>query len=209
MSRPASDNGVMSRESAPEPKGTPDMATEAEAANHVSLGPTGRYGLIWEKRLATAWLVVFCVGSLLIIYFPAIQPSRLALPIGAMLLYFGYGLTVNDRHTEKFADSLYFMGFLWTLIALIGALFGGRLAAASVFRAFAYGLVTTAVGMLLRTLVLQFQHTLPDRMVQAQEDMGQAVGRFLAEIGRASEAVNRFRVGAEVRLAEELSSLAS
>lgn len=180
-------------------------AAPEKTADLITLSTGGT--LLWEKRLATAWLLSFAIGVLLIIYVPATRPNRLALPIVVMLLYCGYGLTVKNRHTEKFADSLYFMGFLWTLIALIAALFGGQLKAAGVFRAFGYGLVTTAVGMLLRVLVLQFQQTLSDRVVQAQEDIGRAVAEFLGEMDRASELIVRFRTRAEARLAEELQSL--
>ena len=78
---------------------------------------------------------------------------------------------VYGLHVENFADSLYFLGFLWTLVALIRALRGQELTSQTVFPAFGYALVTTAAGMLSRLLVIQFQETIPDQLADTQRDI--------------------------------------
>lgn len=164
---------------------------------------------LWERKLGTAWAICFALGALLIIYVPAERIDRFLLPVVVMAAYFVYGLGVQDKNTERFADSLYFMGFLWTLTALITALFGGRLTSTTVFKAFGYALITTAVGMLLRLLVIQFQETLADRVVHAQIEVDRTVSRFRDEVEKAADVIQRFRTSAETRLDEQARALTS
>jgi len=158
-----------------------------------------------EKRLALMWLLAFLLGMIFMALSPAERPARLLLPIAVMVAYCGVGLRIKERNNEKFADSLYFMGFLWTLVALITSLF--YLSSAGVFKAFGYALVTTAFGMLLRVLVLQFQRTLPDQIIEAQQDIGQAVAEFREEVNLANVAIGRFRTDAATQLEQELQAL--
>jgi hypothetical protein len=91
---------------------------------------------------------------------------RLTLPVLVMVFYAwrGYRAVSGDppplrmSRIGQLADSIYFLGFLWTLWALIDSFVIHQMSFAdAVFRTFGYALVTTAAGMFLRMLLLQFQ----------------------------------------------------
>lgn len=164
-----------------------------------------RRGLI-AHRLGWAWLVFFLMGTVAIVVYRADQPSRMAVPVLLIFLYFLYGLNFRQRSNVKFADSLYFMGFLWTLVALIDALFSG-LTASTVFKAFGYALITTAAGMFCRILVLQFQETTSDVLAEANEEIDRGVARLAEELGRATDVVARFRTSLEAQIDDQVRAL--
>src|SRR5207247_7766732 len=70
---------------------------------------------------------------------------------------------------------------------------GVQIKADQVFIVFGYALVTTSCGMFLRLLVLQFQQTLPDQVVEARDAIDQRVKAVTEELGRCQEAISNFR----------------
>jgi conjugal transfer/entry exclusion protein len=88
------------------------------------------------------------------------------------------------------------MGFLWALSALIAAFVvwpAPKLTADAVLTTFGYALVTTFCGMLLRIVVVQFQDTVPDRLVQAQETIDRRVANLIQQIHEATREITSFR----------------
>ncbi len=183
------------------------MAAEVGAVTGKS--QLARVRALAQRRLAVSWVVAFGIALLWIFLSPGDEPGQVGFAVMVMALYWWYGTRVSEKNTAKFADSLYFMGFLLTLAALIGAVIvrGGQLGPKDVFKAFGYALITTGVGMFLRVLVLQFQETLPDRVADAREGIEQWVRALRDELREASRAAARFRTRVEKDLDQELRAL--
>ena len=83
---------------------------------------------------------------------------RLGLPLAIMLVYCLIGIGFRSKNLFRFADSLYFMGFLWTILAFFSATTGkagaDEIASGQLPALFGYAVLTTGVGMFLRVAVL-------------------------------------------------------
>jgi len=150
-------------------------------------------------KLGIAWSFATLTGVLALIYSTMSQFSRTSTMlglIGLLLAYAAYGSSLRKKNTLQFADSLYYMGFLWALFALIAAFVvwpTPKLTADAVLTTFGYALVATFCGMLLRLLVIQFQETLPDRIVHAQEAIDRRVADLNQQINEATKEITSFR----------------
>ena len=84
------------------------------------------------------------------------------LPLGCMVLYtgFGYAHSVDSIFLEQFADSVYYLGFLLTLVALVVSLYfyqGDTLDSGVLVSNFSLALLTTIFGLTVRIYVNNFQ----------------------------------------------------
>ncbi len=150
-------------------------------------------------KLGAAWLGATLAGVLALVYSTISQYSRTSTMLGLILLlvaYAAYGSFLRKKNTLQFADSLYYMGFLWALFALIATFVlwpAPKVTADAVLTTFGYALVTTFCGMLLRLLVIQFQETPPDRIVHAQEAIDRRVAALNQQINEATMEITTFR----------------
>lgn len=113
--------------------------------------------------------------------------------MGSIIVYFGLGLTLNpsEKNSEKFADSLYYMGFILTIWALIFSLQPWKestagITAAQILPLFGVALVSTALGMTLRIVLIQSRNTVFDQEEQARESIDQHVGIMIQEMQRSN-----------------------
>jgi uncharacterized coiled-coil DUF342 family protein len=170
-------------------------------------------GLQDRIKLGIAWLCATLAGVLALAYSEMSQFSRIVtvlILIGLLVAYAGFGSFLKRKNTLQFADSLYYMGFLWALAALIAAFVvwpAPKLTADAVLTTFGYALVTTFCGMLLRILVVQFQDTIPDRLVQAQETINHRVANLIQQIHEATREITFFRDRAASDLGGTLQDL--
>jgi len=150
-------------------------------------------------KLGAAWLCATVAGALALGYSEISQFSRtytIVVLIGLLVAYGGYGLILRRKNTLQFADSLYYMGFLWALLALIAAFVvwpAPKLTADAVLTTFGYALVTTCCGMLLRLLVTQFHEAPSDRIVHAQAAMDRRVAALNQQIDEATMEITTFK----------------
>jgi chaperonin cofactor prefoldin len=150
-------------------------------------------------KLGAAWLCATLAGVLVLVYSAISQFSQTSTMLGLMGLlvaYAAYGYSLREKNTLQFADSLYYMGFLWALFALIATFVAWpapKLTADSVLTTFGYALVTTFCGMLLRLLIIQFQATPPNRLVHAQETMDRRVAALIQQINEATMEITSFK----------------
>jgi predicted nucleic acid-binding Zn-ribbon protein len=164
-------------------------------------------------RLGAAWLCTTLAGILALGYSAMSQYSRTSTMLVLMVLlvtYAGYGSFLRKKNTVQFADSLYYMGFLWALFALIASFVvwpAPKLTADAVLTTFGYALATTFCGMLLRLLVVQFQETAPDRLVHAQETIDRRVAALTQQISDATMEIASFRDRAACELGSTLQGL--
>jgi uncharacterized coiled-coil DUF342 family protein len=170
-------------------------------------------GLQDHIKLGTAWLCATLAGVLVLVYSANSQFSRtstILILIGLLVAYAGFGSFLRRKNTIQFADSLYYMGFLWSFFALIATFVvwpAPKLTVDAVLTTFGYALITTFCGMLLRILVVQFQETLPDRLVHAQETIDHRVASLIQQIQEATREITSFRDRAASDLGGTLQDL--
>ena len=124
----------------------------------------------------------------------------------AMVAYFIVGMSNwRSLHSvERFADSIYYQGFILTLFALMLALTGRgshSLTSDMIIEQFGIAITTTFVGMTARILIIQFLTSATDVAEKITEDIGRYSQQLNAEIGKA---VTSFR---EVRDTLEKSAM--
>ena len=109
------------------------------------------------------------------------------LPILCMLAYSSLGFIEkkNDTLIEQFADSIYYLGFLLTLVALIVSLFAlsaDNYSLVGVGSRFGVALATTVVGLFLRILLTNFRETFSDQKVIMEEQLAKSMKDFSYQV---------------------------
>jgi membrane-associated HD superfamily phosphohydrolase len=150
-----------------------------------------------SRQLTVAFLVCFAIGA------ATIKLSPLA-PCVPLLAYaaLGFFLTKDQKNSDRFADSLYYLGFLLTLVALLLALIGleSQPDPISVAKALGAGLSASILGLGLRVLLIQFRGTVSDQEEEARvsiEEQAREVKEALAGLKKmwheSTEAVGHLR----------------
>jgi hypothetical protein len=141
-----------------------------------------------QYDLALAWMTATVIGGLAIGVIPeGLGPWRMLAPLGAMAGYLIFAFTRSQHTTQRVADSTYFMGFLWTLWALINVLvWHPGLKASELYVAFGYALITTASGMFVRLALLQFYRTVDDQREEAVDRIDEGVLHLVSELEQAA-----------------------
>src|SRR5689334_18691862 len=152
-----------------------------------------------RMKLGAAWCVATIAGVAALASSPIAElpPSTTMLVLGGLLgAYAAYGFFVKNKNIVQFADSLYYMSFLWSLFALLAAFViwpAPKLTADAVLTAFGYALVATFCGMLLRLVTLQFYETGSDRITLGQETIDRRVAALTQELADATMEIRAFR----------------
>ena len=150
-------------------------------------------------KLGIAWLCTTLAGVAGLAYSSISQtspPTTMLVLVVLLVAYGGYGFFLPKKNIIQFADSFYYMGFLWAIFALISAFVlwpAPRLTADAVLTTFGYALVTTFCGMLFRLVIIQFQDTHPDRLVHAQEAIDHRMAALVQQINEATMEITSFR----------------
>lgn len=164
---------------------------------------------------AIGWVVAAIGGAIGISAFST-SPSaaRFLVPCFIMTVYFLWGWQQDSQNKEKLADSLYFLGFIWTLYALIDALLRGAGQAKdanALFTTFGYALVTTGLGMFLRMAVIQLGYSAPEQLQDTRDAVAEGLEQFSMRLQEAQNALvisrNQFTTTADnwVRSSQEVS----
>jgi hypothetical protein len=152
------------------------------------------------QQPAFAWLVAALLGMAVIHAAPPNPVVRLILPIAVMILYawFTYprdssaGPGLLASRIAQLADSAYFLGFLWTLWALIDSFVLKRAAPDDAFLVFGYALVTTFAGMGTRLYLLQFKYGAGDQAAQAELTVERNLQLLSAAMHDSLESIRAF-----------------
>lgn len=109
-----------------------------------------------RQELQIKFFGCFILGVLLMIFSP--EMFRGYLPIAAMVLYFIIGYSVSKITAAKsiFADSFYYLGFLFTFAALLTAISMNSSDISAITSQLGTALSTTVLGMLIRILLSHF-----------------------------------------------------
>jgi methyl-accepting chemotaxis protein len=162
--------------------------------------PSGAINRGESGDLGVAWMVSAILGFACIWFSSGSSAAstvalkwRSVLPVAVMFGYLIVGYKRQTRNTMRLADSVYFLGFLWTLFALIATLVrhGDDVSAGDVFVVFGYALVTTAAGMFVRLALVQFQRTVDDQLTDARDDIDIRVGEFVEGLKRATGVISQ------------------
>jgi hypothetical protein len=152
-----------------------------------------------HMKLGTAWVCATLAGVAAVAYASFSQSSSTTTMLGLAVLlaaYAGYGYFLPNKNTLQFADSLYYMSFLWAVFALIATFViwpAPKLTADAVVTTFGYALVATFCGMLLRQAILQFHDAPSDRFVHAQDTIDRRMAALAQEIHDATTEIAAFR----------------
>ncbi len=154
------------------------------------------------KLPAFAWALAALLGAGSISASPRDAVIRLVLPVVVMVTYVvfayqrdsGAGPGLRDVRIAQLADSAYFLGFLWTLWALIDSfVLKGATGAETAFRVFGYALVTTAAGMFIRLYLLQFKYGASDQAAEAELTVERNLQIFSTAMQDASRSIRSFQ----------------
>lgn len=158
------------------------------------------------QQPAFAWAVAAILGGVSISAAPRDTFVRLLLPVGVMFTYVWLtypresvgGPGLRATRVAQLADSAYFLGFLWTLWALIDSFVLKRATGAeTAFRVFGYALVTTAAGMATRLYLLQFKYGASDQAAEAEFTVEHKLQVFSESMLNASESIELFHTYAK------------
>ncbi len=94
---------------------------------------------------------------------------------GVVVTYFlvGYFCDKRAKNSDKFADSLYYMGFLLTLGSLLKFTLGNEseMTTGRLITSMGTGMATTICGLALRVIIIQFRDTISDQEEEARESI--------------------------------------
>lgn len=121
-----------------------------------------------------------------------------AIPILLMTTYIilGFRLKDKDLSDEKFADSCYYLGFIFTISSIIVSLIdlphiGEKLDDIAI--RFGAAMVSTVLGLIVRVCIVNIRPDLGDTMKMAEENLLEAVKRFRIHLDLALDQMRGFQ----------------
>lgn len=121
-----------------------------------------------------------------------------ALPLALMALYIVLGLQRSDASVsdEKFADSCYYLGFIFTISSILIALFdipsiGSKIGEISV--RFGAAMVSTVLGLTVRVYLVNFRPDFQDAVKTAEAGLLDSVRSFRGQLDMAVGQLREFQ----------------
>lgn len=121
-----------------------------------------------------------------------------AVPLAIMALYIvlGYKRRDTDLTDEKFADTCYYLGFIFTITSIIFGLFdlpniGTRIQEIAV--RFGAAMVSTVLGLVVRVYLVSFKRDLADAIEAAEDSVIVASDKFRDQLVSAFEKFREFQ----------------
>jgi hypothetical protein len=128
-----------------------------------------------------------------------------AVPLLIMGTYVWAGLRRRDKDEvsdEKFADSCYYLGFIFTISSIIVSLFdlpalqsGGKLEDIAV--RFAAAMVSTVIGLIVRVYLVSFRKDIGDITRAIEDDLIEAEKAFRTHLGSAVDKLREFNAAVD------------
>ncbi|MFM0628395.1 hypothetical protein [Paraburkholderia xenovorans] len=120
----------------------------------------------------------------------------LVVPLCVMLAYIAIGVKRTDKSLsdEKFADSCYYLGFLFTITSIVFSLFdlsntGMQMSVIAV--RFGAAMISTLLGLSVRVFMVSFREDLDDAMKSAEDKVIESTHRLGDQL---TIALDRFRI---------------
>src|SRR6185369_1632964 len=150
------------------------------------------------QKLFFITLVIKIGSSFLGWYFQYQWTLGLAVPIAIMVTYIvlGYYRHDTDVSDEKFADSCYYLGFIFTISAIIFSLFdlpniGTKIQEIAV--RFGAAMVSTVLGLAVRVALVSFKPDTNDALQAAEDAVVSASQKFREHLVMATEKLGDFQ----------------
>jgi hypothetical protein len=124
----------------------------------------------------------------------------------------GWLITRNEENIERFADSLYYMGFLFTIWGLLFA-FGPwidnvqNLSSTTIITQFGIKLITTVVALTARIVLIQVRSTLAEETEESRETLGAMAKAMIREMEQSVEELQNTRNRILARTQEDASQM--
>lgn len=147
------------------------------------------------RSLRTWFIVVLSLGSLGILagWHLRSEPVTLAVPLAVMTAYLVLGVWRKERDYSmaQFADSIYYLGFLFTLVSLTVSLLalsglGIDYNLSGLVYRFGLALITTVVGLATRICLTNFNPNFEQSVERSEDELARAVNNFRTQLDRNS-----------------------
>lgn len=147
------------------------------------------------KKLFMLFLGIGILSIILDIIFRLPLYLGLILPIMCLLLFIfaGHHITEMTAQRDEVADSGYYMGFVFTLIAMIASLFElktSSIGALAVVEEFGLALVTTVIGLVSKIYLTSFTGRLDPSKKAASRALQQNTRKFISLLNKNSTAID-------------------
>ena len=142
-----------------------------------------------KRRLRRSFLTAFIIGTIVILFPMEFLPYegriKIIFAVILMLIYWFMGRKyLHSANTiSVFADSLYYLGFLFTFVALVGAMIQlNELNIQSIIGQMGPALVTTVIGMAARIYLTQFEAITSEPETEAMNTMGNLSAQIITSL---------------------------
>ncbi|MNQ01309.1 hypothetical protein D3C85_139680 [compost metagenome] len=122
----------------------------------------------------------------------------LALPLLFMVAYIVVGYNFRDRElsAEKFADSCYYLGFIFTIVSIVFSLvdipnIGNDMTSIAV--RFGAAMVSTVLGLFVRVALVSFRPNAEDALTNVEDEVLASSRRLTEEFNNAFDDLQDFR----------------
>lgn len=153
------------------------------------------------QRLFGVVLVIKVLSSIASFVFGSPWILGLVVPITMMIAYMviGHFCREDDVSLERFADSCYYMGFIFTITSIIVCLFDlPNLGAAEGMRnialRFGAAMVSTVLGMGVRVYLVSFRKDSDDAIRDAEDAVLDATRMFVSQLDSVMASLKQFEV---------------
>lgn len=97
-------------------------------------------------------------------------------------IYFGFSSEASNAENTQFADSIYYLGFIFTLFALCATLYDFEDVTDTVIARFGLALITTLIGLVVRVSLTNFNTSYTEALSRAENSLYLSVMRFDAHL---------------------------
>jgi|GEM_PF-6441473 len=151
---------------------------------------------IIRKQLQKAFLFASVIGFIIMLMFIQSENDKYAfwLLVIPMFIYIIYGHQISNKYKylPEFSDTVYYLGFTFTLMALFGATAFGKLdeSPEKTIAYFGMALMTTIIGLIYRNYHMQFTDLNEDAFEKAQAQINEEMSKFQDTIDNLQERLN-------------------
>ena len=138
-----------------------------------------------RRQVKSAFFITTVIGIIIIFMFLSSQEDKysvliMLIPMAGYIIY-GNQLAEKHKYMSEFADSVYYLGFSFTLLSLLGATIFEKLSAdpSKTISYFGMALATTILGLMYRNYHMQFTDLNVDPLEKAKRDLQNEVDNFI------------------------------
>jgi hypothetical protein len=160
---------------------------------------TKRLLTINVQRLFAIVLAIKIISSIASVFIGDPWILGLAVPIAMMILYMavGYHSRGDDVSLERFADSCYYMGFIFTITSIVVSLFdlpnlGSGEGMRNIALRFGAAMVSTVLGMGVRVYLVSFRKDADDAIRDAEDAVLDATRMFITQLDSVMGSLRQF-----------------